>query len=197
MAKDHPHRKVDKDYYRFSGTSMSAAQVSGVVALMLARDPSLTPDQVKYRLMASARPAATPDGLPAASLWQQGAGRVDAYAAVYGVYAGEANQGLDIEKDLAGLEHYVGYTRWDNEAGRFYLLGSDGYVWGGGFAWSEGYVWGGGFAWSEAYLWGGGFAWSENYTWGDGFAWSEGYLWGGGFAWSEATASIDLWVPDE
>ena len=32
-----------------SGTSMSAAVVSGIVALMLHEQPELTPDQVKYR----------------------------------------------------------------------------------------------------------------------------------------------------
>ena len=39
-----------------SGTSQAAAVVSGVVALMLQDDPTLTPDQVKFRLMNTARP---------------------------------------------------------------------------------------------------------------------------------------------
>ena len=42
--------------YTGSGTSGAAAFTSGVVALMLERHPNLTPDQVKYRLMASADP---------------------------------------------------------------------------------------------------------------------------------------------
>jgi serine protease AprX len=199
LAKDHPHAKLGKDYYRLSGTSMSAAQVSGVVALVLSRSPGLTPDEVKYRLLASARPAATANDtdVPAFSPWQQGAGRVDAFAAVFDDYAGTANLGLDIDADLAGTQHYVGYTRWDAEAEQFYLEGAEGYTWGGGFAWSESYLWGGGFAWSEAYAWNGGFAWSEAYTWGDGFAWSEAFVDGGGFAWSEAAADLVIWVPDE
>jgi serine protease AprX len=197
LAKDHPNQKLDKDYYKLSGTSMSVAQVSGVAALMLARDPNLTPDQVKYRLLASARPAVDANGDLAVSVWQQGAGRVDAYAAVYGSYTGTANQGLDVTADLAGTQHFGGYTRWDPETNQYYLLGpdgetwDDGYTWGGGLAWSEAYTWGGGLAWSEAYTWGGGLAWSEVYTWGGGLAWSES------IDWSEATAALDIWVREE
>ena len=36
-------------YFQLSGTSMSAAVVSGAVALMLQQNPQLTPDLVKYR----------------------------------------------------------------------------------------------------------------------------------------------------
>ena len=51
---------------------------------MLQADPSLSPDDVKCRLMASARPAVTADGRPAYSILQQGTGLVNAYDAVYG-----------------------------------------------------------------------------------------------------------------
>ena len=41
-------------YYELSGTSMATPLVSGAVALMLQQTPSLTPDQVKARLMKTA-----------------------------------------------------------------------------------------------------------------------------------------------
>jgi serine protease AprX len=41
-------------YFILSGTSMAAPMVSGATALMLQRNPSLTPDQVKARLMKTA-----------------------------------------------------------------------------------------------------------------------------------------------
>ncbi len=43
-----------KDYFSLSGTSMSAALVSGAAALMLDRDSDLTPDTIKARLMKTA-----------------------------------------------------------------------------------------------------------------------------------------------
>ncbi|HEX9495483.1 MAG TPA: S8 family peptidase [Candidatus Limnocylindria bacterium] len=63
-------------YFRLSGTSMSAPVVAGIVALMLERDPRLTPAQVKHRLRTTATPLAF--GTPTST----GAGMVNALAAV-------------------------------------------------------------------------------------------------------------------
>ena len=41
-------------YFQLSGTSMATPVVSGAVALMLQKDPSLTPDTVKARIMKTA-----------------------------------------------------------------------------------------------------------------------------------------------
>ena len=81
---DHPETKVCGFTHEISGTSQAAAVVSGVTALMLDADPSLSPDEVKCRLMASAHPAVVPaTGLLAYSVFQQGAGLVNAWDAVY------------------------------------------------------------------------------------------------------------------
>jgi subtilisin family serine protease len=75
----------DDKYQMTSGTSFSAAFVSGLVALMLERNPALKPDEVRAMLMQTARDLGVPgrDDL-------FGAGEADAYAAVLAVAAAPA-----------------------------------------------------------------------------------------------------------
>jgi subtilisin family serine protease len=72
-------------YQMLSGTSFSAAYVSGVAALMLERNPALKPDQLRAILAKTARDLGAPgrDDL-------FGAGEADAYAAVSAVIASPA-----------------------------------------------------------------------------------------------------------
>jgi hypothetical protein len=72
----------DDKYQMTSGTSFSAAYVSGLVALMLERNPALKPDELRTTLMKTARDlgAAGRDDL-------FGAGEADAYAAVSAIVA--------------------------------------------------------------------------------------------------------------
>ena len=206
LAQHYPENKIRGHYFKMSGTSMSAAVVSGIAALMLHEQPGLTPDQVKYRLSMTARPQfSEATGEMAYSIWQQGAGRVWAPEAVSTDIQGAANQGMDIEADLAGTQHYEGWTDWNPETGEFEVRG-DGYAtWSGGYAtWSGGYAswsggdtnWSGGYAsWSGGYAsWSGGYAsWSGGYpSWSGRYAsWSGGYAsWSGGYAsWSGNTES--------
>jgi subtilisin family serine protease len=73
---------VDR-YVSEKGTSMAAPHIAGVIALMYARNPALTPDEIKTILRNTHRsPPALPPNWPSpADLW--GAGKVDAKAAVH------------------------------------------------------------------------------------------------------------------
>lgn len=64
-------------YQVSSGTSLSAAYVSGIAALMLARNPDLSPSDIRAALLATAR-----DLGPSGRDDEFGAGQVDAMAAV-------------------------------------------------------------------------------------------------------------------
>jgi serine protease AprX len=89
LASAHPANVVDFQYFRMSGTSMAAPMVSGAIALLLQDEPKLTPDQVKYRLMATANKSWT-----GYNSNKGGAGYLDVYAAVTGASTQNANTGL-------------------------------------------------------------------------------------------------------
>ena len=139
--------------FTMSGTSQAAAVTSGVVALMLQDEPSLTPDAVKCRLIAAARPAVKTNGRLAYSVFQQGAGLVNARDAVNSSATDCANRGLDIDADLAGTKHFGGPANEDAN-GNYYVMDMGGTTWGDpldsdGYTWSRGYPWGEGYAWSD------------------------------------------------
>ncbi len=92
LSWQHPDHKVGRYYFRMSGTSMASAVVAGAAALLLQDEPGLNPDQVKYRLMTTARPF-SPGGGP---------GSLDIYAAVHGESTAAANTGFPVSQ-LLGL----------------------------------------------------------------------------------------------
>jgi len=57
-----PTAQVGDDEFKGSGTSQSAAVLSGALALLIQHFPNLTPDQVKAALRASGRPLKTSSG---------------------------------------------------------------------------------------------------------------------------------------
>ena len=204
LNKQYPENRVDSRYFRMTGTSMSTAVVSGIAALMLSENPDLTPDEVKYRMTITARPQFSEyTGEAAYSIWEQGAGRIWAPDAVLTDIEGEANDGLDIEADLAGEnpeDHYQGWTIYDPDTGEFGFADEGDDFWAGGYNrwsgdyhdWAGGYdSWAGGTTnWSGDYHdWASGYeSWNDDYnSWaGEYGSWAGGaYGWAGGaYGWA-------------
>lgn len=107
LAGEHADHIVDgshgghDDYFSMSGTSMASAVTTGAVALLLQDEPELTPDQVKYRLMATA--SSFGEG--------NGAGYLNIYNAVHGNTTGSANTGIEASQLLWSGDEPV---TWDS-----------------------------------------------------------------------------------
>ena len=65
-----------------TGSSQSAAVVSGIAALLLSAKPDLSNDEIKCLMLTSAEPAIARDGRLAYSPFLQGAGSVNAARAL-------------------------------------------------------------------------------------------------------------------
>jgi serine protease AprX len=171
-------RVVDTNYLRLSGTSMASPAVAGVAALVLAANPSLTPNQVKYVIKATAHK------IPYAGLNTQGVGQVDALAAVQMARAGvpdQANKGVRPSDVFARAIYMLAQgapIAWKNPT----YLGRDWSNWG----WSNG-------AWDSA-TWDN-LVWENvdwtnprwtNATWESLAGWSNG-------TWESATWDSGTW----
>ncbi len=108
ITREHPEYTLDSGDFVMTGSSQAAALVSGIVALLLQLEPDLSPDDIKCKLTSSAEPAINRDGLLAYTPFVQGHGQVNAQRAVTLGNRGCGNNDLDLNKDIAGVEHYQG-----------------------------------------------------------------------------------------
>lgn len=128
-------------YSRLSGTSMAAGFVSGTVALMLQKQPSLANDLVKARLMKSARkvfPATSSTVDEAAGIryrsqydaFTVGAGYLNAAAALAntGSGSGHAASPVAVRDSVTGKVRLL--TTWTGNLWGFHIVWGDNIVWG-------------------------------------------------------------------
>jgi subtilisin family serine protease len=211
LTLEHPEFHDANTYFTMSGTSQAAAVVTGVVALMLEREPFLSPDEVKCKLMSAARPAVDQNGSLAYSVFQQGAGMVNAYDATYATDLTCANRGLNVDLDLADVEHYGGRANRD-ESGTYYLRGlegdgytfTDSFVFTEGFVFSDAYVFTEGFVFTDAFMFTDGYIWSDldsnSFVFTDAYVWSDTYVFSDGMVFTDGlteSMSVNFWVPQE
>jgi hypothetical protein len=94
----YPAARIGDRLFRGSGTSQSAAVVSGAAALLIQQRPDITPDQVKALLTGSAQ------SIPAATAAQQGAGALDLAKAKDTATPVDAKQSFKVSTGLGSLE---------------------------------------------------------------------------------------------
>lgn len=122
LNNDYPQNRLPANYFKMAGTSQATAITSGVAALVLSKNPAMTNDELKYRLSSTALLWLDAIGDDVTySMWQQGAGRINAIDAVMSDETGKANDGMDILGDLAGTVHYEGYSYYDEASDTFKL----------------------------------------------------------------------------
>jgi serine protease AprX len=161
-------------YFRLSGTSMAAPLVSGTVALMLQRIPSLTPDQVKIRLMKTAAknyPAYT--GATASNgayyslqddIFAVGAGYLNTYAAV-------------LSNDLP-VGNSLSPTVTRDLLGNVLLTPNSQSAWGTSITWGSSIVWGGNVLQANSIIWGSSIVWGNQMDTGNSIIWGSSIVWG-------------------
>ena len=108
LQKEFPEYLLSTGDFVMTGTSQSAAVVSGLAALLLETTPQLSPDEVKCALMSSANPAINRDGKLSYSPFQQGTGYVNIQRAITLGETGCGNAGMNIVRDMAGEEFFRG-----------------------------------------------------------------------------------------
>jgi serine protease AprX len=182
LVGEYPSAQIGPANFTGSGTSFSTAITSGAVALVLADNPGLTPNQVKARLLGNTNPG------PVGNPFVDGHGALNVYAAATSGPMNLNQSGLVLPA-LAGLPVSLSSARpfdtWNAQLWSGLAPGqspANGWSWPGaawnGAAWN-GWAWGGvawnSWAWTGA-LW-------NSASW-DGSAW-DGTPWAGS-AWNGA-----------
>jgi serine protease AprX len=193
MLNERGQQKKDGEYMQLSGTSMSAAVVSGTVALMLEQDSSLSPDTVKARLMRSAQKTGFPD--PFAT----GAGVLDIEAVLYEAGSVRQSPSPRVVRDLASGR--MGFEKtsllWGGAEWSLAYIWPDAYIWsdtaveGDAFLWSDGYLWNDGYSWNDAFMWSDGYSWNDAFMWSDAYSWNDAFLWADGYSWADSNLNSD------
>jgi serine protease AprX len=156
IAQKYPQLIYNANYMRLSGTSMAAPAVAASAALILQKNPGLTPNAVKAILMYTAEHHSGPP-------METGAGFLNTLGAV--------NLAANVNSGAAGSSYWL----VNNGLGLSYgdTIGNYRAVWGGTIIWDE-HLFGGNSlinfyqkAWSSTIIWGDTIIWDETIIWED------------------------------
>ena len=170
-------------YFVLSGTSMATPVVSSAAASLLQKNPSLTPDQIKARLMKTASKT-----FPVSSVAVDPTTGISytSYYDIFTVGAGYLDTAAALaNNDLAtgsALSPTVTYNASNNTAS---LVSGSGVIWGSSIIWGTSLVWGTNvFVSGSSLIWGSGVSWGtatptgQSIIWGTTTASATGIIWG-------------------
>jgi serine protease AprX len=170
-------------YTRMSGTSMATPIVAGAAALMFQKDPTLTPDTIKARMMKTAW-----KGYPGNSWAYDSWGK--SYFSQYDVFTIGAGY-LDIYSSLksndmvnGGASSPVAYR--NTATGKYGVTNSQSITWGNSITWGSSIIWG------DSIVWGGNAVLCDSIIWGDSIVWGDTSLSANSIIWSNSI----VWSPD-
>jgi serine protease AprX len=160
-------------YFRMSGTSMAAPMVSGAVALMLQRIPSLTPDQVKARLMKTATKS-----YPAYSTLYSSSGTAyDTQSDVFAVGAGFLNTYNAVASNDTPSGTALSPVAVRDGSGNVLLQADPSSIWSNSIVWGDSIVWGNAVN-SNSLIWGSSIVWGNQSLSGNSIIWGNSIVWG-------------------
>jgi serine protease AprX len=186
-------------YFTLSGTSMAAPMVSGAAALMLEKNPSLTPDQVKARLMKTSfknlpqyTTAVDPQSCATyneqADIFTIGAGYLDIAAALNNADSASSAVGVAMSPTAS----------YNASTDQVTVVNGSSVLWGGSVLWGTSVVWGGSVIWGtnssgQSVLWGSSVVWGSSTNSGFSVLWGAStspmsVLWGSSSKTSDGTA---------
>jgi serine protease AprX len=164
-------------YMRMSGTSMATPIVTGAAALMFQKDPTLTPDTIKARMMKTAW-----KGYPGNSWASDSKGK--SYFSQYDVFTIGAGY-LDIYSSLrstdivnGGASSPIAYR--SSATGKYSLMNSQSITWGNSITWGSSIIWG------DSIIWGGNCVISDSIIWGDSIVWGDSTLAANTIIWGQS-----------
>jgi serine protease AprX len=191
-------------YFRMSGTSMAAPVVAGAAALLIEKNPSLTPDQVKAQLMTTATrnfpqqssvtdPTTGNTYTSNYDVFTVGAGYLDIQNAINNDVTTTAALGA-AQSPTIKHDDLTGTMTFNQVPGSVWDATTSSTVWGPEGVSAEGIIWGSlnvsgtasSVIWSEGIIWGSAGVGAEGIIWGslgaEGIIWgslgSEGIIWG-------------------
>jgi serine protease AprX len=181
------------DYFTLSGTSMATPAVAGAAALLLEEQNTLTPDQVKARLMKTAYKMgmfSTSAYVP--HLFMSFVDFYDLFSVGSGllnVQAATANTDLAPAGVGSALSPYAVYNQQTGVVSLVYgngTVSSNSVVWGSSVVWGTSVVWGSNLVSGNSVVWGSSIPWNNNLlsafsvVWGSstGTASASSVVWG-------------------